>query len=169
MDYKILSLIIMNVAFWGYVIPMCAIYGIPVSISDSYYKLRRNLQVLFTLSMWGFAIPAIILGVETMHASSFLAFLSGSGIAFVGASPAFRGTDALPGVSMEGIIHRTGALVGLIGSQLMILAMDGLPIVAASFILICVACLPKFRKKAIFIIEIIAFLAVDIFYLTQLF
>ena len=171
MDYKIVSLIIMNVAFWGYVIPMCAIYGIPVSISDTYYKLRRNLQVLFTLSMWGFAIPAIILGVETMHASSFLAFLAGAGIAFVGASPAFKsGTDAIHGVStMEGIVHRTGALVGLIGSQLMILAMDGLPIVAASFILICVACLPKFRKKAIFIIELIAFLAVDIFYIIQIF
>lgn len=165
MDYKIISLIIMNVAFWAYVIPMCAIYGVPVSISDTYYKLRRNLQVLFTLSMWGFAIPAIILGVE----QSGLAFLAGCGIAFVGASPAFR-KDAINGVStMEGIVHRTGALIGLIGSQLMILAMDGLPIVAASFILICVACLPKFRKKAIFIIELIAFLAVDIFYVIQIF
>ena len=163
MDYKIVSLIIMNVAFWGYVIPMCAIYGIPVSISDSYYKLRRNLQVLFTLSMWGFAIPAIILGVE----QSGLAFFAGCGIAFVGASPAFKSENGKH--TMEGIVHRAGALIGLIGSQLMILAMDGLPIVAASFILICVACLPKFRKKAIFLIELIAFLAVDIFYLIHIF
>ena len=162
MDYKIISFIIMNVAFWAYVIPMCAIYGIPVSISDTYYKLRRNLQVLFTLSMWGFAIPAIILGVE----QSGLAFLAGAGIAFVGASPAFKSENGKH--TMEGIVHRAGALIGLIGSQLMILAMNGLPIVAASFILICVACLPKFRRKAIFIIELIAFLAVDIFYITQL-
>ena len=162
MDYKLVSFLIMNAAFWAYVIPMCMLYGIPVSISDSYYKLRRNLQVLFTISMWGFAIPAIILGVE----QTGLAFLAGCGIAFVGASPAFKSQDGKH--TMEGIVHRTGALVGLIGSQLMILAMNGLPIVAVSFILICVACLPKFRKKAIFIIEIIAFLAVDVFYLIQI-
>ena len=162
MDYKIISFIIMNVAFWAYVIPMCIKYGIPPSISDSYYKLRRNLQGLFTLSMWGVAIPAIILGVE----QSGLAFLAGVGIAFVGASPAFKSKDGKH--SMEGTIHQIGALIGLIGSQLMILTVSGLPIVTASLFLACIACLPKFRSKFIFIVEIIAFLAVDIFYLLQL-
>ena len=162
MDYKIISFIIMNVAFWAYVIPMCIKYGIPPSISDSYYKLRRNLQGLFTLSMWGVAIPAIILGVE----QSGLAFLAGVGIAFVGASPAFKSKDGKH--SMEGTIHQIGALIGLIGSQLMILTVSGLPIVTASLFLACIACLPKFRSKFIFIVEIIAFLAVDLFYLFQL-
>ena len=162
MDYKIISFIIMNVAFWAYVIPMCIKYGIPPSISDSYYKLRRNLQGLFTLSMWGVAIPAIILGVE----QSGLAFLAGVGIAFVGASPAFKSKDGKH--SMEGTIHQIGALIGLIGSQLMILTVSGLPIVTASLFLACIACLPKFRSKFIFIVEIIAFLAVDLFYLLQL-
>ena len=162
MDYKIISFIIMNVAFWAYVIPMCIKYGIPTSISDSYYKLRRNLQGLFTLSMWGVAIPAIILGVE----QSGLAFLAGVGIAFVGASPAFKSKDGKH--SMEGTIHRIGALIGLIGSQLMILTVSGLPIVAASLFLACIAYLSKFRSKIISFVEVIAFLAVDLFYLLQL-
>ena len=164
MDYKIISFIIMNVAFWGYVIPMCAIYGVPVSISDTYYKLRRNLQVLFTLSMWGFAIPAIILGVE----QSGLAFLAGCGIAFVGASPAFR-KDAINGVStMEGIVHRVGAITAIIASQAMILFADVLWLFSAWFILCAVALLPRFRKYSIFIIEIISFMTVMVFYLLLL-
>lgn len=162
MDYKIISFIIMNVAFWGYVIPMSALYGIPVSISDTYYKLRRNLQVLFTLSMWGFAIPAIILGVE----QSGLAFLAGCGIAFVGASPAFANQDGKH--TMEGIVHRVGAITAIIASQAMILFADVLWLFSAWFILCAVALLPRFRKNSIFIIEIISFMTVMVFYLLLL-
>lgn len=161
MNYKIVLFIIMNAAFWGYVIPMTIKYGIPASISQTYYSLKGAGKVLFTISMWGFAFPTIILGVE----QSGLAFLAGAGIMAVGASPIFISQEG--GHTMEGKIHRIGALTAIVSSQIMIMLTDLVAITAAWFIICAVALLPKFKKKSIFIIEIASFLAVLIFYLIR--
>jgi len=76
-------------------------FGVLTSISESYYKLPRKQQVLFTLFCWGFAIPAMILG------DSVLMFLAGSAICFVGAASAFK-------MKQVYYVHAIGAVVGML-------------------------------------------------------
>jgi len=113
MGYVLFSYILMLTVFIGYVSWIWARYGVLPSISDSYYHLPRNLQPLFTLFCWGFSLPAIILG------SSGLMFFAGAGIAFVGAAAAFK-------EKMTAEVHITGAVIGVIMSQLAIWLQYGL-------------------------------------------
>ena len=94
--------------FISYTSWIWAKYGVLNSISQSYYELPLNLQPLFTLFCWGYSFPAIILG------SSELMFLAGSGIAFAGTAAAFR-------EKMTTDVHVTGAVIGVLFSQLAIL------------------------------------------------
>lgn len=75
-------------------------FGIPSSLSDSYYLLeskKRNLGALFTIMMFSmtFLIIAPMLQI-TPENWQFLAFLSVIGIGFVGAAPLFKsgGTES---------------------------------------------------------------------------
>lgn len=97
--------LIMLTAFTAYILFVVKKYGIQESVSNSYYKLPEKQRWIFTIALWSFAFPAIVLGVE----KSGLAFLAGAGIMFVGAAPAFRGDK------MEETVHVTGALTGVIG------------------------------------------------------
>ena len=104
MDYKLVNLIIMIVSFVGYVSFIWLKYGIQKSISASYYVLPKNEQLLFTFFCWSFAVPAMILG------DSVLMFLTGSAISFVGAAAAYN-------EKMEGQVHMTAAVIGIMLSQ----------------------------------------------------
>ncbi|HPC09609.1 MAG TPA: hypothetical protein PLN85_00855 [archaeon] len=86
-------------------------YGIQRSISDSYYKLSKKLQPLFVFFCWGFAFPAIVIGVTLTD--NFLMFLAGTGICFVGAAAAFK-------ENLTKIVHMIGAYGGVFFSQLSI-------------------------------------------------
>ena len=97
--------IIMLTVFTAYIGFILIKYGIQHSVSNSWYKLPEKLRWLFTIALWGFAFPAIILGVE----HSGFAFLAGAGIMFVGAAPAFKLHK------MEETVHVAGALAGVIG------------------------------------------------------
>jgi hypothetical protein len=74
----------MLAVFFSYVGFIWKKYRVLVSISQSYYRLPKNLQILFTLFCWGFAFPAMIIG------SNGLMFFSGGAICFVGAAAAFQ-------------------------------------------------------------------------------
>ena len=100
--------ILMLTAFTAYILFIIKKYGIQESVSNSYYKLPEKQRWIFTIALWSFAFPAIVLGVE----KSGLAFLAGTGICFVGAAPAFRGDK------MEETVHIAGALAGVIGGLL---------------------------------------------------
>ena len=105
--------ITMTILFFGYVIFIWKRYGIQSSVSESYYRLPRNLQWLFTLATWGYALPAMIIGLDLT--GNGIVFLAGTGIAFVGASPAFKG------IKMEHTVHLIGALVGITAAQLFLI------------------------------------------------
>lgn len=155
MDYLI-PYIIMNVMFFSYVLGITLRYGVQTSISESYYRLPRNLQWLFTIATWGYAFPAIIIGVPY----SGLAFLAGSGICFVGASPAFKS------LGLENIVHMVGAGIGVTASQLFISLVLGQWWITLCFVLLSGLCylIPKMKTNILWWVEILAFLSMVVSY-----
>ena len=139
--------IIMLTAFTAYILFVVKKYGIQESVSNSYYKLPEKQRWLFTIALWSFAFPAIVLGVE----HSGFAFLAGSGIMFVGAAPAFK-------EDMEGTVHVVGALTGVIGGLLFMLV-TGLWYVALITLALMgvVLLIPALKKNKTWWNELIAF------------
>jgi len=99
----------MLTVFVGYVSFIIGKYGILPSISESYYRLPKNLTFLFTLFCWGFALPATIVGLDLTD--NFLMFFAGAGIMFVGAAAAFK-------EKMTKKVHFIGAAIGITAAQL---------------------------------------------------
>ena len=114
MTLTTISIIVANAIYLAYNAISLAFFGIPESLSNTYYlwKERSNKGWLFPLMMYAvvaFMMPAWI----TMSEGSdfqFLAFLAPSAIAFVGTAPAFKSND------LENVVHTTAAIVAAICS-----------------------------------------------------
>lgn len=102
-----ISIIIATVIYVAYNAISLANFGVPRSLSMTYYlwKDKSNKGYVFQLMMFSvvaFIMPAWI----TMSEGSdfqFLAFLAPAAIAFVGAAPAFKKSD------LENAVHQTSA------------------------------------------------------------
>jgi len=156
MDYVLILYFIMLADFFSYITYIWTTYGVQRSISDSYYRLPKRLQPLFTLFCWGFALPAIIIGLSLVD--SPLMFLAGSGIAFVGAAAAFK-------ERMTHTVHMVGAYAGVAFSQLSIWIDYKMWYITIGFIILAGALqlLSLFNKKfktCIWWQEILAFLSI---------
>ena len=145
MNYLDYSFWIMLSVFVSYVAFIWIRYDVQKSISDSFYRLIEDPkmpnaigQSLFTFFCWGFAFPAIIIGVDLTD--NVLMFLAGSGICFVGAAAAFKGDK------MTHNVHMIGAYSGVAFSQLAIAFLFKMYYVNIVFILIAVLA-QVFRKK----------------------
>lgn len=101
MPYQLISILLSFVIFTSYLTYIAINYGILPSISDSYYRLPKNRQWLFTITLWSFSFPMIIAG------ESGLMFLAGASICFTGAAPAFKGSK------MEHSVHVASAIIGI--------------------------------------------------------
>lgn len=81
--------LIVTVAYLGYVIKL---FGVPWSISDTYYKLenkRKGLGMLFTLWAWIGAFPLMIAWLDyNLHQP--LVFLACMALMFVGTAAQFK-------------------------------------------------------------------------------
>jgi hypothetical protein len=149
MDYHLTSFIIMVSVFVSYVSFIWLKYGIQKSISASYYALPEKWRFLFTLFCWGFAFPAIIVGVEVTP----LMFFAGAGICFVGAAAQINDKWVYK-------IHMTAAISGIIFSQLAIIFGYHMGEVSAVSAILC-AIIPILTKKYYFwFIELVAFSAI---------
>lgn len=73
---------------------MIVAFGIPASISDTYYLLerkRRGLGWLFTAFCWGVSLTLLPAWLDmTPEAYQAVPFLSAAGLMFVGAAPQFK-------------------------------------------------------------------------------
>ena len=138
----------MLIVFISYVSFIWIKYGIQESISDSYYVLPNNLKLLFTLFCWGFAIPAIIVGVNL--SDNYLMFLAGAGIGFVGAATAFK-------EKMTRTVHMIGAYSGVAFSQLSIAIDFKMYYVNILFIVLSLIIIAYKIKNHIWWLEILAF------------
>lgn len=146
MDYHMVSFILMLLSFISYVGFIWLKYGEQKSISASYYCLPDKLKFLFTLFCWGFAIPAIILGVEVTG----LMFFAGAGICFVGAAPRLL-------IKSEHKIHMVCAISGIVFSQLAILFGYHLAYLNIISIMLAISILFLFKKNHFWWIELLAF------------
>ncbi len=102
--YTMVSIIVgyVGLIFWK--------FGILKSISQSYYELPKIWKPIFTLAMWGFAFPAMLIGTPLTG----LLFFASAGIMFVGAAAAFNDKE------ITRPVHFIGAGTGVILSQLAI-------------------------------------------------
>lgn len=64
-------------------------YGRVFSISDSYYALDKNVNFLFTLYTWSYALPMAIISLDLND--SPLMFFAGAAICFVGVASNYKG------------------------------------------------------------------------------
>ena len=152
----------MNICFFGYIYLITTLYGVQPSVSESYYRLPRNMQWLFTIATWGYALPAMIIGLELT--GNGLVFLSGAGIAFVGASPLFHEK----GISRT--VHMIGAITG-IGAMLVFMAVIGQWYTAILFMLLSllVVAVKWLRDDITWWVEIAAYISISLMYYFMLF
>jgi hypothetical protein len=153
---------IMFLSFVGYISFIWIKYGIQASVSESYYRLPRKLQWLFTIATWGYALPAMVIGLD--FTGSGLVFLSGAGIAFVGASPLFKETG------LSATVHMVGAIIGITASQVFIWAVLWLWWIVIAFAAFSALAFIWKRLYSHFVwwVEIGAFASIFISYLIKL-
>lgn len=111
MTLVIISLII----FLAYLVGIYKYFGIPCSISETYYKLenrQKDLGWAFTFmcySVGGLILPALL--DRTPESYQFTAFLACAGLIFVGAAPQFK-------LSLTGSVHYGSAAICVVFSQI---------------------------------------------------
>jgi len=123
-------------------------FGVLPSISESYYRLPKKLKFLFTFFCWGFALPALIIGISLTN--NYLMFFAGAGIAFVGVAAAFK----------EGLakrIHNIGAVVGIASSQASIAYDFHMYYVNLIFLTLAAIIYFIIKKNSVWWIELVAF------------
>ena len=148
--------ITMMVIFVAYVATIVSLYWVLPSISESYYRLPYKWKPMFTLALWGFAFPAMLIGTPITG----LMFFATAGIMFVGAAAGFQ-------QKVTKTVHAVGAAVGMIFSQIAIAtAFDMWYLTLISVTL--AGLLFLFRKRIhgtlVFWIEIISFTAIGLAY-----
>lgn len=131
--------------FTSYVLYVCTKYGLPKSISDSYYILKKKHRWVFTLILWGFAVPLIPAG------DSLLMVLAVMGIAFVGAAPAFKDFE------VERRVHVMGATAGVVLGMVSLWTEHGVWYVTVLYAFMFLVLLINNVKNVIFWIEVLAF------------
>lgn len=96
----IASLIIL----FGYLCYVVAKFGIPQSISDTYYLLgKKGWLFQLALASTAFCVVPSLIDASTEY-TKFLAFLACAGLAFVSAAPLFK-------MELEGKVHFTCAYI----------------------------------------------------------
>lgn len=164
-----ITLVLLSLAiFLAYLIPVIREFGIPDSLSDTYYLLGKSSDPrtfnrlkasLFTAMMWVIAILLMVPLLDvTPELGKPLAFLSLAAIMFVGAAPEFQ-------EDMEGKVHTIAAWVAaVLGIAWAVLFAHGFAWLAISFISMCVAAnMTKTEKSSLtFWLEMVAFCTVFI-------
>lgn len=107
--------IISMIIFLAYLVEMYLYFGIPYSISDTYYKLenrKKGAGGLFSamcVGVGGLLLPALL--EVTPESYQFTAFLACAGLIFVGAAPQFK-------LSLTGSVHYGSAALCVVFSQI---------------------------------------------------
>lgn len=135
--------------FIAYVLFIWIKYGAQKSISESYYVLPKKWNWLFIAFCWLFAFPVMIIG------SSYWMLAAGAGIIFVGAAAAMHTFPTRT-------IHLTGAIGGIIASQLAIIFQYGMWEISMISLVLAGLLSLIFKKHAMWLTELIAFIAISI-------
>ena len=161
------SLVYISLAvFVSYLIYVICLFGIPYSISETYYLLEKKyphkgLKYLFTAFCWGAGFSLLPMLLETTPDShTAIAFFAVAALLFIGAAPRFN-------EKMEGMVHYVSAGICVGMAQLWcLLVAHTWYISLPAFIIFCSIPFFSKKKKWIFWIEIAALSAT---YLSLLF
>lgn len=137
-----------SLIFLSFVTFIVVKFGVQPSISDSWYKLG-NLGFLFTLFIWGIALPMCMIGTGWY-------FGSGALLAFVGAATAFKSKGA-----HTNIVHSVGAVGGILFA-LLALAIEGIWLPAVIVPLATIGLKVCKMRNLIWWIEISAFVVIEL-------
>lgn len=142
-----------------YIISVIIVNGnkIPIHLSQSYYILKNGW--LFTLFMFLIMFLTIIPLMEIIPTKyQFLAFLSCASVGFIGASPNFLD-------DLEGMVHKTGAIIAIICSQALICLCQ--PIILFTWLVLLISLLLYYvynkslqGSNVLFWVEILSFINV---------
>jgi hypothetical protein len=143
--------IFMLFVFLTYVPGVTLAYGFLPSISESYYRLPDKLKFIFTMFLWGFSFPAIMLGAN-FH--SIYLPLAGGLLCMVGVATSFK-------VKLEGYIHAIVAIAAILLSQFSIGYEFHLYYVNILFVLYSLLVILFKVENRIFWLEIGAFLSIS--------
>ena len=114
MTLTTISIIIATIVYVAYNAVSLAYFGIPQSLSMTYYlwKQKANIGYLFCIMMYAVVSLMMPAWISMSEGSDFqfLAFLAPAAIAFVGTSPAFLGSD------LENRVHSVSAVVAAVCS-----------------------------------------------------
>lgn len=132
--------------------------GIPESISQTVFLLPRKGQWVFTVVMWvvGFLLMPVLLE-KVSEQTQFIAFLTISGVCFVGASPLV--------LKEKNTIHYVCAAVAGIASQLLV-ALNQPLLLLLWFLYVGYTLLAKDGSKNLFWVEVSCMLTVFAYCLT---
>lgn len=132
--------------------------GIPESISQTVFLLPRKGQWVFTVVMWvvGFLLMPVLLE-KVSEQTQFIAFLTISGVCFVGASPLV--------LKEKNTIHYVCAAVAGIASQLLV-ALNQHLLLLLWFLYVGYTLLAKDGSKNLFWVEVSCMLTVFAYCLT---
>ena len=113
--WQLITVCIAFLLFIVYNLVVIRLFGIPKSLSESFYlydKKKKGLGYIFTLFMFTMAFCLMPGWIEISevwsswsHYLTFLAFLTSAAICFVGAAPAFRANK------LEGTVHEVSAKI----------------------------------------------------------
>jgi len=148
---KLYLLIFSYIVFVTYNLYVIFNYGIHPSISASYYSLKKQFKPLFTLFIWLFIFPIMIVG------ESGLMFMGGGLVSFVGASPNFDVKQDKSASKQEELVHKFGAIFGISLAMLSLLVDFNMIYSVLTFIVITLILILFKIKNTIFWIEIVAF------------
>jgi hypothetical protein len=84
--------------FVAYVAAVICLFGIPASISESFYlleKKRKGLGYLFSGWCWAMAVPVTAMTMQQSGGQwwQFVSLFAGGGLGFVGTAPLFKGHE----------------------------------------------------------------------------
>jgi hypothetical protein len=170
-----LFILISLVIFLVYNITTLSIFGVPTSLSNTYYLYeakKKRLGLVFPAMMTCMAftlLPAWLeLGEVVSSWSSYLnplAFFACTAILFVGGAPAFRSNK------LEGTVHTTAAIIAAVTSLLWCLIvcwkMMYVPIIASGLTALVAWLTKTFNKNLTYWLEMMAFGATFATVITQ--
>lgn len=164
----ILTFVLISLAiFLSYNIAALSIFGVPSSLSNTYYLYeakKKHLGLVFPAMMTSMAftlLPAWVeLGKIVSSWSSYLnllAFFTCAAILFVGGAPAFRSNK------MEGTVHELSAKIAaacaLIWCFVVCYQIWYVPLACIIAVLIAGLCTKTFKKCSVYWLEMMAFAA----------
>jgi hypothetical protein len=80
----------------AYVLISCINFGIPKSLSETYYLFEgkwKHSGTAFTILLWIIAFSVIPFMLNACEWQQFVAFISGASLVFVGTAPRFKSID----------------------------------------------------------------------------